>query len=540
MLIRRYMRANARSLLLLSLLSGASAGVSILLLNFLNERAAEGLQGGGLRVVLLGCALLLGVVTVKAVSARIAAAFGSRLTGELRRDLGERFLALDIEKLLHRKHAIFGALIEDIGRVVPMVQMAPILLNNVLLSALGIVYLVRISPSLFCVVLPFIMLSGLLFVATQRWTKAPFDEMRQADEALFALMRTLVEGKKELTLMPARSRHFASMQLLPAIERARHAQYTTSMRWGVVDAIGEALSYGWVLSAILIGSLWLGASGTVILQFVIAGLFLSGPINSLFDLGGSVSGGLASLRHLEGIGLELDRELEPSPVVVHAPDSWQRISLEGVSYAYPDTATTGYQLGPIDLEIRRGETLFISGGNGSGKSTLLLLLSGLLEPVTGKLCVDGEPVVRAEVAAHRGRFSAVFFDFMLFTHVIDAEGRQADAADVSRWLERVEMDAKVEYRDGVLSTVDLSQGQRKRLAFVQCCLDDRDIMIFDELTADQDRSFREKFYLQILPELKRQGKTLIVVTHDDRYWHCADRVITVDCGRLHESSVATA
>src|SRR5215218_7917775 len=116
MLIRRYMRAHARSLLLLSALSGASAGVSILLLNFLNERAAEGLQGGGLRAVLLGCALLLGVVTVKAMSARVAAAFGSRLTGDLRRELGERFLALDIEKLLHRKHAVFGALIEDIGR----------------------------------------------------------------------------------------------------------------------------------------------------------------------------------------------------------------------------------------------------------------------------------------------------------------------------------------------------------------------------------------------------------------------------------------
>lgn len=539
--VRRYVAAHARTLVLLALLSGASAGVSVLLLSFLNERAADSVQqGGGMQAVIEGCVLLLAMMAVKALSAGIAAAFGSRLIAELRRDLSARFLALDVERLLTRRHAIFGALIEDVSQLAPLIQMAPQLLNNLLLSVLGIGYLVHLSPFLSAVVLPFIALSAALFFGTQRWTRGSFDEMRGADESLFGLMRTLVEGKKELTLVNARARHFENTQLAPAIERARKAQWTTGIRWGVVDACGEALSYAWVLAAILAGALWLGESRTVILQFVIAGLFLSGPINSLFDLGTSVSGGLASLRHLARIGLELDREIEPAPPEPPAVSDWQRIRLEGVGYAYPDSNATGYRLGPLDLEISRGETLFIGGGNGSGKSTLLLLLAGLLTPTEGCLKVDGQPVEGIGITGQRRRCSAVFFDFMLFPHVIDADGEAADPEAVQSWLKRVDMESKVDYRDGQLSTVDLSQGQRKRLAFVQCCLDDRDIMIFDELTADQDRSFREKFYLELLPQLKRQGKTLVVVTHDDRYWHCADRVITLEYGRLREAAATQA
>ncbi|MET3498352.1 cyclic peptide export ABC transporter [Variovorax boronicumulans] len=536
MLIRRYIRAHARTLVLLSALSGLTAGISILLLRFLNERAGEATRGAGAEVALQGCGLLLAMLLVRSLSARVVAAFGSRLMAELRHDLSQRFLALDPEHLLQRKHAIFGALIGDIARLAPLVQVAPSLLSNVLLAVLGMGYLIHLSPAMFAVVAPFIALSGTLFYITQRLTNKSFDKMRSADESLYKLMRTLVEGKKELTLIQPRASHFSTVQLAPAIECSREAHYRTGLIWGIINAFGDVIAHGWVLAAILAGGWWLGESQTLILQFVIAGLFLSGPIQSIFDLGAQFSSGTSSMRHLESLGLDLERGLDPSPPKTTAtPDNWQSMALEGVTYAYPDAATTGYQLGPIDLQIARGQTLFISGGNGSGKSTLLLLLCGLMLPASGTISVDGLPVGRDELERHRSRFSAVFFDFMLFSHVIDDQGRQADPADVVRWLRKVELDAKVDYRDGVLSSIDLSQGQRKRLAFLQSCLDDRDILILDEITADQDRGFREKFYLELLPQLKRRGKTLIVVTHDDRYWHCADRIVTLDCGRLHEA-----
>ncbi len=355
MLIRRYLRAHARSLTLLAVLSGAAAGVSMLLLAYFNERAAQGMEGASPAVVLQGFALLAAMLAARTLNARIASAFGSQLVAELREELCGRFLQLDIEHLQHRKHAIFGAMMGDIGRLVQIVQMAPVLLTNLLLTVLGIGYLIHLSVALFGVVAPFIALSGAIFVVAQRLNAGPFDEVRKADESLFGLMRTLVEGKKELTLIQPRSWQFFNGELVPAIGRARTAQFRAAIRWGIIEAFGEAITHGWVLAAILAGSLWLGESPTVILQFVIAGLFLGGPIHSLFELGAQLSSGRASLKHLESIGFDLGQD--PGTAVkepVPALQGWQKIELNGVTYSYSDAATTGYRLGPIDLDISRG------------------------------------------------------------------------------------------------------------------------------------------------------------------------------------------
>ncbi|HET7865282.1 MAG TPA: ATP-binding cassette domain-containing protein, partial [Burkholderiaceae bacterium] len=188
----------------------------------------------------------------------------------------------------------------------------------------------------------------------------------------------------------------------------------------------------------------------------------------------------------------------------------------------------------------RGETLFLCGGNGSGKSTLLMLLCGLLTPGSGIIRVDGDAVDERGAAPYRNRFAAVFFDFTLFRHVIDADAGAASPAAVASWLQRMQLHEKVGYHEGCLTSLDLSQGQRKRLALLQACLDDRDILVLDEITADQDSEFREHFYVRILPELKRRGKTVILVTHDDRYWHHADRLVVLDCGRAFERPVPLA
>ena len=81
------------------------------------------------------------------------------------------------------------------------------------------------------------------------------------------------------------------------------------------------------------------------------------------------------------------------------------------------------------------------------------------------------------------------------------------------------------YADGRFSTLDLSTGQRKRLAMVAALLDDKPIYIFDEWAADQDPGFRRYFYEGLLGELKARGKTVLAVTHDDRYFGVADRVV---------------
>jgi putative ATP-binding cassette transporter len=175
--------------------------------------------------------------------------------------------------------------------------------------------------------------------------------------------------------------------------------------------------------------------------------------------------------------------------------------------------------------------VFIAGGNGSGKTTLAKLLTGMYVPERGEIRLDGQPVTDENRDAYRQLFSAIFFDFYLFETLLGLERPDLDsqAADL---LNQLQLQGKVQVDQGRLSTIDLSQGQRKRLALLTALLEDRPIYLFDEWAADQDPRFKETFYRHLLPKLKSAGKTALVITHDDRYFEMADRVIKLEEGQM--------
>lgn len=196
-----------------------------------------------------------------------------------------------------------------------------------------------------------------------------------------------------------------------------------------------------------------------------------------------------------------------------------------------------FSIGPINLTIQPGGFVFIVGGNGSGKTTLAKVLTGLYEPEEGTIEVDGRTIGWRERAAYRQRFSAVFNDFHLFDALLgivdpdDPSRAQADAR-ANALVAKLALDHKVKVVDGAFSTRALSTGQRKRLALVVAYLEDRPFYLFDEWAADQDPSFKAVFYEQLLPELRARGKAVIVITHDDRYFDLADRLLKLDNGRI--------
>ncbi|MFC6010519.1 ATP-binding cassette domain-containing protein [Nocardia lasii] len=189
----------------------------------------------------------------------------------------------------------------------------------------------------------------------------------------------------------------------------------------------------------------------------------------------------------------------------------------------------GFRLGPINLVFEPGQITFIVGGNGSGKSTLAKLITGLYVPRSGSLSLNGERIDHDNIEWYRQNSSAVFTDFHLFEDYLGFDRPGIDE-QVRRYLDELQISHKVTVRDGRLSTVDLSQGQRKRLALLTALLEDRQIYVFDEWAADQEPRFRDVFYHEILTELKRRGKTVIVITHDDRYFGCADQLVKLDFG----------
>jgi putative ATP-binding cassette transporter len=207
------------------------------------------------------------------------------------------------------------------------------------------------------------------------------------------------------------------------------------------------------------------------------------------------------------------------------------LRLENGLFAYPESESS-FQVGPLDLEIRRGTSTFLVGGNGCGKSTLLKLLTGLYPLQHGRISLDGEPVSAESIGSYRELYTCIFSDFHLFDRLYGLGDR--DPAEVQRLIARMGLADKVAYRDGRFTNLDLSTGQRKRLALIVSFLEDKPIYVFDEWAADQDVEFRARFYEEIIPDLTARGKTVIAVTHDDRWYDRCDQLLKLDYGKLSE------
>ncbi|MGH7330558.1 MAG: ATP-binding cassette domain-containing protein, partial [Polyangiaceae bacterium] len=210
---------------------------------------------------------------------------------------------------------------------------------------------------------------------------------------------------------------------------------------------------------------------------------------------------------------------------------WATLELRGVIHAFRSEDGRPFSLGPIDLTFKPGEVVYVMGGNGSGKTTLIKLLLSLYTPEAGEILVDGRAVAAEDVAGYRERFAAVLADYRVFEELYGVASTTRDA-DARALLERLSLADRVQVREGAWSTRDLSEGQRARLALVAALLRDRSIYVFDEWAAHQDPEFKSVFYESILPELKARGKTVVAVTHDDRFAHLADRIVRLEEGKV--------
>jgi len=231
-----------------------------------------------------------------------------------------------------------------------------------------------------------------------------------------------------------------------------------------------------------------------------------------------------------------DTVVDVAPLDVTAPQRFERIEMHNIVFRYVDKfSDTVFKIGPIDFTLRSGELVFITGGNGSGKSTFLRVLSGLYPPDSGEVTLDGMRINDANRDHYRALISGIFFDYHLFQRLYGIP--DADTAEVARLLAQFRLSDKTSLSNGEFRTLDLSGGQRRRLALIVSLLEKRPIMLLDEWTAEQDPEFRRKFYDELLPDMMRAGATVVVITHDDRYLdelHLPARRIRMDEGRIVE------
>jgi putative ATP-binding cassette transporter len=275
------------------------------------------------------------------------------------------------------------------------------------------------------------------------------------------------------------------------------------------------------------------AYGAVVLMTTSAILFIIGPLSMVVQAMPIFARAKSALSNLRSLEDRLDQESNGDKISV-APDGppfhdFRAISLDGVCFSYySGDGSEGFSVGPLNLRIERGETLFIVGGNGSGKTTAMKLITGLYLPGKGIVSVDDDVLDRSNVQRYRELIGTVFAQCHLFDRLYGME--DVDESRVHVLLEEMELTHKTRFENGRFTHLHLSTGERKRLALVVCLIEDKEILVFDEWAADQDPHFRKYFYEVVLKRLKTQGKTIIAVTHDDRYWDVADRVVKMEYG----------
>ena len=272
---------------------------------------------------------------------------------------------------------------------------------------------------------------------------------------------------------------------------------------------------------------------------VLVVLYLMTPLDTILTWLPIVGRARASLLKVQSLIPALERHgdaAEGRPAPARPLALHDSVSLEAATFAYRDGhQEAGFVLGPVDLTLRRGEIVILAGGNGCGKTTLVKLISGLYSPEAGTIRLDGRVLGHEDHEAYRQLVSVVFADGHLFPD-LNGLGRDGIEARAREGLEDLGLASEVTVRAGSFSTTDLSQGQRRRLALLGACLEDRPIFILDEWAANQDSSFKQFFYSKLLPELRAEGKALLVISHDEAYFDVADRVVRLQDGRLLEES----
>jgi putative ATP-binding cassette transporter len=308
-------------------------------------------------------------------------------------------------------------------------------------------------------------------------------------------------------------------------------------RFAISSSVGKLIFF--IAAGIILFALpeIINTDKQLISSYILTFTFMMLPIDNIVNNLPYISKSNVALQKIQGLGLSLGLHPEPISQNVSENKGWARLELRNVVYPYHKADIDDeFTLGPINLKISRGEVLFLIGGNGSGKSTLAKLLTGLYAPESGEVRIDGITIVDSNREWYRQHFAAIFADFHLFEKLLGLEDKHLDQ-QAERTLRKLRLVGKVSVLGGRLSTLQLSQGQRKRLAMLTAYLEDRPVYLFDEWAADQDPVFKDLFYREILPDLKEKGKTLIVISHDDRYFHLADRTIKLEDGKIVSETI---
>lgn len=525
-----YLIRNSRGTLFVALVTSIVGGLGnaalVALINQALTASRERLAHLGLQFL----AICVVVLVARTLSQTLFMQLGQRAKATLRmrtiRRIGEASYA-HLEK--QGASRSLGVLTQDPDTIVVFFVNLPVLAMQGAVIAGCLAYLGYLSwPILLCAIATIVVGAvGSRMIGA----KAMFHlrSSRRREDDLVKDFRALFDGAKELKLHRERKQAFIDDIIAPNVEAVRAQRSRGYVLNSAAASWGSMILFAFIGCTLFILARLFPVGPSVMSGYAMIFLYMIMPIEGLLSAIPTVSMARVALERIEQVNAELPEE---KMLPAQRASAFGTIALEGATHRYfREKENEVFTLGPVDLTFHPGELVYLIGGNGSGKTTLAKMLVGLYPPEGGRVLLDGVEIGEAQRDTYRQHFSVVFNDFFLFDSLLGMRMSGLDAK-AKTLLEELELDHKVNVSDGTFSTTKLSQGQRKRLALLVASLEDRPFYLFDEWAADQDPVFKDVFYRKLLPQLKAKGKTVLVITHDDRYFHLADRFIKLDYGQI--------
>lgn len=378
----------------------------------------------------------------------------------------------------------------------------------------------------------FMLIAATMYFLVGRAANMLWEDTRTIQNKFFQYIEDLLNGFKELKINRNKKNEFVD-DIITSCRTYKDKRIAGDLKFANVFVIGELL-FVFVIGAVvfIFPLIFVDIQDHVLRSFVFVLLYMTGPLHGVLDSVPQLLQVRISWNRLKQLEEELDVYESEVAAATDVESMEQPFELEfvDVSFAYKNLKDRNFTVGPINTTFKSGEITFITGGNGSGKSTLAKLITGLYTQDSGKIMLNGFEIKQESLAQ---QCSAVFSDFHLFEKLYGVNVNEHLEA-IEAYSEKLKIKDKFKLENKNFNTIALSTGQRKRLALLISYLEDRPVYLFDEWAADQDPEFREFFYEILLPELKEAGKCIVAITHDDKYFHLADKELKIEMGRLIE------
>jgi len=468
------------------------------------------------------------LIVSKRVFTELLAKISMKLYWNIRNEVVRLTLEPNYDKLKSIKHRVFSVLLTDIGIFGNSAVNVSTFVTSSFIIIACFVYMFSMSWQLTLLTLGTTMVGIFLHQRIHSVHEKRFMKVRELENDFVSHFSAILNGYKEFMMDHTKRSNVLSRYIMPLAEQSRTENIKAMVGLSNSMMLGQII-FNVLIVGILVSRVNVGISGSGIVAYMFTLIFLFNALETLMVLLPALVRLRVAADNIVGLQEDLGRDPAKKQVSVGEKE-FEKLTVEGVSYEYR-SEEQHFRVGPVSLEINRGESVFIYGGNGSGKTTLIYTMLGLLNPDHGRVILNSTEITKLNVSSFRDSIGVVFSDFHLFG--VNYSGRNIDPAKAKEYLKLFEIDHKVTFVDNYFSTTELSMGQRKRLALILVLLENKQLIILDEWAADQDPYFRNKFYHTIIPYLKtNEEKTIIAITHDDRYFDTADKLYKMEHGKM--------